>query len=97
MSYRILDLDIRAPIRAVSLEPRETGIAIVARLDGRLVGFLMQQCAGPKVVSAAAITTGLQTERVQLADSLASQRRRICARDTPGHGPGLVTRGAVQP
>lgn len=42
MRYRIVELELSRPVEPLALDAEEQGIAIVARLDDRLIGFHMQ-------------------------------------------------------
>ena len=55
MPYRLLDVDLRQPFADVALGPAESGLAVVARLDGRPVGFWMDAHAPGRTVPAAEV------------------------------------------
>lgn len=42
MRYRLIELDLAQPLAPIALEPAEEGVGLVARLDGRLIGFHME-------------------------------------------------------
>ena len=52
MAYRLTEIDLTEPLADIPLEPHEEGVGLVARWQGRLVGFEMIPAKGEKVISA---------------------------------------------
>jgi len=96
MSYRMLDLELRRTLPEVALEPHETGIAVVARLDSRLVGFLMQRCTGGTIISSAElgamIAAHLGKQVVQTRLAVEHRRRQAPAARLPKVSVAICTR-----
>jgi len=45
MPYRIVDLELSQPLSALALGPEQDGFGLIARWQGRLVGFVMKSAA----------------------------------------------------
>ncbi|MCR5880654.1 glycosyltransferase family 2 protein [Phenylobacterium sp. J367] len=55
MGYRLVDLELAAPLPEIVLEPGQTGVGVIARWNGRLAGFAMIPRPDGRAISAAEV------------------------------------------
>lgn len=90
MRYRLLELDLAQPIMPVTLDPDEQGIGLVARLDGRLVGFHMEAFPPGAQIGVDRLA-GIADDKFALAALEARVAQEVRPRLPPGSAlPGLT-------
>ncbi len=88
MGYRIVEVELSNAIEAVSLDPGHSGVGLICRWRGRLVGFIMQESAPGLEMTSTAVErliserVALDLLRVRLEEKL-SQRAPIRALPQP--------------
>jgi GT2 family glycosyltransferase len=67
MRYRLLKLELSRPLDPIQLDESEHGLGLIARVDGRLIGFHMEPCAPGEALDVRRLTAIIDTAFAQAA------------------------------
>lgn len=88
MGYRIVEVELSREVEGVSLESGQSGVGLICRWHGRLIGFLMQPVPGGSDMSSTAVEQLLQERlafellRVRTEDAIAISSPAVPVRQT---------------
>src|SRR5829696_8427985 len=89
MSYAVVDIELTRPLPAVRLRPEETGVALVSRRSGQVVGFALHALPTRRRLSPREVAELLDPEPVDVPLPAVTGRDVpplsvvVCTRDRP--------------